>query len=144
MGASSGYLSWYSVTVGDLFPFLAPFMYDFENFLMAFLKAVESAMKELTDIIATLIQKIKALEQALDTILSILNILDIKIVVSVLSASSPNGSSNTLVQHLISSINKPSYSPYGLYSGIVLVAGGPGEGSVAAVEAIRFLLGIRD
>lgn len=137
-----GYLSWYSVTVGDLFPFLTPFLFDFEDFLAALLKALESALKEIADIIETLLQKIRALKQMLETILALLDLLQINISVSVLSMSTTNGSAETLVQALISSENKPGDSPFGLHSGMVLTAGGPGQGFIAALEAIKFILTI--
>jgi len=142
VSSQTGYLSWYSVTVGDLFPPLTPFLFDFEDFLSSLLKAVESALKEIADIIETLLQKIRALKQMLETILALLDLLEISISVSVLSMSTTNGSAETLVQALITSDSKPGDSPYGLHSGMVLTAGGPGQGFIAALEAIKFILTI--
>jgi len=135
-----GYLSWYSVTVGDLFPFLTPFLFDFEDFLTSLLKALESALKEIADVIETLLQKIRTLKQMLETILALIDLLQINISVSVLSTHAVNGSAETLVQSIISSENKPGDSPFGLHSGMVLTAGGPGQGFVAALKAIKFIL----
>lgn len=142
VSSSTGYLSWYSVTIGDMFPSLTPFLFDFEDFLSSLLKAVESALKELEDIVETLLQKIRALEQILETISALLDLLNIHVEVSVLSMRTGNGSAETLVENLISSMDKPGGSPYGLHSGMVLTAGGPGEGFIAAIEAIKFILTI--
>lgn len=142
--ANTGYLAWYSVTVGDLFPDLTPFMFDFEQFLLSLLKAVNSALQEITEIIETLLAQIRALEQILQTILQIIDILSVQASVSVLvSGPTTNGSASTLVQELINSQNKPGDSPFGLHSGIVMTFGGPGEGSVAALSALKFILGLQ-
>lgn len=138
-----GYLGWYSVTVGDLFPDVTPFMFDFEQFLLSFLKAVNSALEEIADIIETLLSEIRALEQILTTILQIIDILNVNISVSVLTVGpTTNGSAGSLVQDLINSQNKPATSPFGLHSGIVMTFGGPGEGSIAAFNTMKFLLGL--
>jgi hypothetical protein len=143
IGFQSGYLSWYSITVGDLFPALLPFIFDFEQWLKDLLNAINSALKEIEDIIETLLQKIRALKQFLETILAILDILEINISLSVLPVGpTTNGSAESLAQSLIDSINKPGDSPFGLHSGLVFTFGGPGEGFVAALKAIKFILTI--
>lgn len=142
VSAQTGYLSWYSVTVGDLFPALTPFIFDFEQFLLALLKAINSALEELKDIIETLLQKVRALKQIIETILALLELLNVNVAVSVLSTSTTNGSADSLVQDLIQSQNKPGSSPYGLHSGMVLTAGGPGEGFIAAIKTIKYILTI--
>lgn len=136
----TSYLAWYSVTVGDLFPALIPFLFDFEQFLKALLKALNDAIKEIEDIIETLLQKIRALIQILRTLDEILSLLEINVTVSVLGFSSTNGSAETLVQELIQSEDKPGDSPFGLHSGMVMTFGGPGEGFIAAFEALKFIL----
>ncbi|HEY8098332.1 MAG TPA: hypothetical protein VIE65_19905 [Methylobacter sp.] len=136
------HLAWYSVTVGDLFPALTPFMFDFEQFLLSLLKAVESALKEITDIIQTLLDKIQALRQMLESILAILDLLDVAVSVSVLATGRTNGSAESLAQDLIDSTNKPGNSPFGLHSGMVMTFGGPGQGFIAALDAIKFILTI--
>lgn len=142
--ANTGYLAWYSVTVGDLFPDLTPFMFDFEQFLLSLVKALNSALQEITEIIETLLAQIRALEQILQTILQIIDILSVQVSVSVLmTGPTTNGSAATLVQDLINSQNKPGDSPFGLHSGIVMTFGGPGEGSVAALNALKFILGLQ-
>ncbi len=142
VSSQTSYLSWYSVTVGDLFPALTPFLFDFEQFLLALLKALESALQEIRDIIETLLQKIRALIQILKTLDEILALLDISVTVSVLATSSTNGSAESLVQELIQSQDKPGQSPFGLHSGMVMTFGGPGEGFIAALEALKFILTI--
>ena len=140
VNAQSGYLSWYSVTVGDLFPVLTPFLDDILQWLEALLKAVNSALQELVDIIEALLQKIRALKQLLETILAILDLLDITVSVSVLTAASSNGSAATLAQEILASENKPGDSPFGLHSGMVMTFGGPGQGFVTALEVLGFIL----
>jgi hypothetical protein len=137
-----GYLSWYSVTVGDLFPSFVPYIFDFENWIKGLLKAVEGALKELKDVIQAILQRIRILEQAIKTILAIIDLLNISVRVSVLTTSSTNGSAASLVQELQSSTDKPAASPFGLHSGMVLTAGGPGQGFVAAINAIKFIVGL--
>lgn len=142
--SNTGYLSWYSVSIGDMFPDVTPLMFDFEQFLLSLLKAVNSALQEITDIVQTLLAQIRALEQILATILQIIDILSIKVNVSLLvSGPSTNGSSSTLVQDLINSTNKPGDSPNGLGSGLIMTFGGPGESSIAAFNAIKFILGLQ-
>jgi hypothetical protein len=142
VSSQSAHLAWYSVTVGDLFPALTPFMFDFEQFLLSLLKAVESALKEIQDIIETLLAKVQALKQMLETILGIIDLLDVSVSVSILASGRTNGSAASLAQDLIDSTNKPGNSPFGLHSGMVMTFGGPGEGFVAALEAIKFILTI--
>lgn len=138
VGASTSYLAWQSLTVGDLFPELTPFLFDFQQFLLALLKAVESFLKAITDIIQTLIQRIVALKQIVQSILDLIELLSISISASVLSYSG-FGSPDDLVLALVESEDKPEDSPYGLHSGIVMCAGGPGPGFIAAIEAILFI-----
>lgn len=140
MSGQTSYLSWYSVTLGDLFPAFIPFIFDFEQFLLALMKAVDSVLKEIEDIIGTLLQKIRALEQILRTMIQIIDLLSISVRVSVFAASSTNGSAQSLAQSMMESEEKPVDSPYGLHSGIVLTFGGPGQGSIAAFEALKFIL----
>lgn len=142
VSTQTSYLSWYSLTVGDLFPALIPFMFDFEQFLKSLLKAFESALQEIADIVETLLQKVKALAQILQTLDEILRILNVNVTVSVLVSGATNGSADSLVQDLINSEDKPGSSPFGLHSGIVMAFGGPGEGSVAALGALKFILGL--
>jgi hypothetical protein len=142
VSTQTSYLSWYSLTVGDLFPALIPFVFDFEQFLKSLLKAFASALQEILDVVETLAQKIEALAQVLRTLDEIIRILDVSLTVSVLSLSSSNGSADSLVQDLQASEDKPGSSPFGLHSGMVMTFGGPGAGSVAALDAIGFILGI--
>lgn len=142
ISAQTGYLSWYSVTVGDLFPALTPFLFDFEQFLKDLLNAINSALQELVDIIETLLAKIRALKQIVETLLALLELLKINVTVSVLAYTSTNGSAEDLAQQLLQSESKPGSSPFGLHSGIVLTAGGPGQGFIAALETIKFILGM--
>ncbi len=142
VSTQTSYLSWYSLTVGDLFPALIPFMFDFEQFLKSLLKAFESALQEIADIVETLLQKVRALAQILQTLDEILRILNVNVTVSVLVSGATNGSADSLVQDLINSEDKPGSSPFGLHSGIVMAFGGPGEGSVAALGALKFILGL--
>ena len=142
LSGQSKYLSWYSVTIGDMFPAFIPFIFDFEQFILALLKAVQGALAELEDIIQTLLTKIQQLESILETILNLLNLLNIKISVSILGTVNSNGSAASLAQALLASENKPGSKPFGLHSGMVLTAGGPGEGAIAALKAIAFILHI--
>lgn len=142
VSTQTSYLSWYSLTVGDLFPALVPFVFDFEQFLKSLLKAFESALQEIADIVETLLQKIRALAQIIQTLDDILRILNVSVTVSVLAVSSSNGSADSLVQDLQSSEGKPGSSPFGYHSGMVMTFGGPGQGSVAALGALKFILGL--
>jgi hypothetical protein len=141
-GLSGGttYLAWYSVTIGDLFPAFVPFIFDFQQWLTALLKALETAVQAIEDIILTLISKIQQLEQIIQSILALIDLLNVDLRVSVLAVSSTNGSADSLVTALMQSENKPAESPYGLHSGLVCTFGGPGEGAVAAFRAIKFIL----
>lgn len=135
-----GYLVWYSVTVGDLFPPLTAFLFDFEQFIKDLLKAIESAVKELTDIIENLIDLIRMLQEILRILISIIDLLNITLRVSVLTTVSTNGSATSLANTILTSDDKPGTSPFGLHSGIVLTAGGPGEGFIQALKAILFIV----
>jgi hypothetical protein len=135
-----GYMSWYSVTVGDLFPALVPFLEDFLQWIQALLNAINSALQEIVDIIETLLQKVRALVQLVEMILAILDLLNITVKVSVLATTSSNGSADSLVQELIASEDKPGDSPYGLHSGMVMTFGGPGQGFIKALEVLGFIL----
>jgi hypothetical protein len=151
VGVSTSYLAWQSVTVGDLFPALTPFLFDFEQFLLAMLQAVNSALQNIADLIQTILQKVRALKQILETVLNILDILSIEFTASVLTYSG-SGSVSTLVQALSESEDKPGglaggtpagatplNIPSGFHSGLVFTAGGPGPAFVAALEAIKFI-----
>lgn len=142
VSTQTSYLSWYSLTIGDLFPALNPLLFDFEQFMLALLKAVESALKEIADIVETLIQKVKALAQIIQTLDEILALLNVNVTVSVLATASTNGSADSLVQDLVASEQKPGSSPFGLHSGMVLTFGGPGEGALAAFNALKFILSL--
>lgn len=138
---SGGYLQWYSMTIGDLFPAFIPFLFDFEQFILLLLKALNSAIKEITDIIETLLQRVRDLEQLVRAIISLIELLSIKIKVSVLYSVTENGVTG-LVEQIVSSENKPydPSRPYGLHSGLVMTAGGPGKGFTKAIEALAFIL----
>jgi hypothetical protein len=140
---NTGYLAWYSVTVGDLFPDVVPFVFDLQQFLLSLVKALQSALQEIEEIIETLLAQIRALEQVIETIIQIINILDVDVSVSILlSGPTTNGSAGSLVQDLINSTNKPGDSPFGLHSGMVFTFGGPGASAVAPFSALKFLLGV--
>lgn len=140
VGGTASYLSWYSVTVGDLFPEFIPFIYDIEQFILALLKALETALQAIEDIILTLIRKIQALEQIVESILALIDLLSVNVRVGIFATSSTNGSADSLAQALLESEDKPASSPYGLHSGLVMTFGGPGEGSIAAFKALQFIL----
>lgn len=142
LGGEFGYLSWYGFTIGDIFPYLEPFIFDFEQFLKSLLKALNSAIQELIDIIETILQKIRVLEQIIEIILQIIDLLNISIRVSVMTYTSSNSSASDLANQILTSENKPSDSPFGLHSGIVLTAGGPGQGFIKALEALFFILSL--
>lgn len=67
--------------------------------------------------------------------------MSVKASVSMLTYSGTNTSASDMCNALQSSENKPSDDGFGLYSGLVVTAGGPGAGAVQAVKAIGFLLG---
>lgn len=136
----SSYLAWFTVTVGDLFPALLPFLDGFEQFLLGLLKALNSALQEIADIIKTIITKIQALASIIESIIALIDLLSIEISVGVLFVPPKNGNTDTLVEELLESENKPGDSPFGLHSGIVFTFGGPGEGAVAAINALSFVL----
>lgn len=138
---ATSYMSWYSVTVGDVFPALTPFTFDFEQFLLSLMKAMDSILKEIEAVIQTIIDKIAQLEQILETIISLIDALDVGVSVSVLAFAGTNTSVAGLADALLQSENKPGDKPYGLHSGLVMTAGGPGAGSVQAVKALGYVLG---
>jgi hypothetical protein len=138
--AGVGYLSWYSVTLGDMFPAFIPFIYDLEQFLLALMKALQSIIAEIEAIIQTIIQKIQQIEDLLNTILQLLELLDITLNLSILGYSNVNGSADDLAQALIASGSKPGTSPFGLHSGLVMTFGGPGQGFIAAFQALAFIM----
>jgi hypothetical protein len=140
LSGSTTYLGWYSVTIGDLFPAFVPFVFDFEQWLLALLNALKTAVEVIEQIIETIITKIQQLEQIIKSILAIIDLLSINVRVGVLTYSSTNGSAASLAQALLDSGSKPSSSPYGLHSGLVCTFGGPGQGAVAAFKAIKFIL----
>ena len=138
--ASVSYLSWYSITLGDFLSPLLAFLYDFEQFLLALLKALMALITEIEAIVNTIIQKIKQLEDILITLLQLIDLLNITINVSVLGYSSTSGSVDDLAQALVQSGNQPGNSPFGLHSGMVLTFGGPGQGFIAAFQALAFIM----
>jgi len=140
LSGGGSYLSWYSVTVADLFPAFIPFIFDFEQFLKSLLKALQSVTKEIESVIQTVIQKIQQLEAILRTIVQILDFLKISVKLSVLGISSSNGSADSLASALLDSTQKPFDSPSGLHSGLVMTFGGPGAGFTAAFKALAFVL----
>jgi len=123
---SSSYLSWYSVTLGDLIPAFIPFIFSFEQFILALLQAVQSALAEIEAIIQTILTKIEQLEAILRSILALIDLLDIRVSLSILTVDSNNGSAQFLAESIMNSEDKPSGNPYGYYSGLVITAGGPG------------------
>lgn len=141
VGPVTSYLAWQALTVGDLFPTLTFFLFDFEQFLLALLNAVNSILQAIKDIIETLLQKIRALKQIVETILEIIKLLSIEISLSVFFTSG-FGDASTLATELMASENKPGDSPFGLHSGIVMTAGGPGPGFVAALEVLLFIFSL--
>ena len=136
---SASYLQWYSVTVGDLFPTIVPYLYDFEQWILALLKALNSALQEISDIIETLLQRVRDLEQLLRAMIALIEMLNIELSVSMLSVSG-NGGVESLVDGLLGSSDKPGDQPYGLHSGYVFAAGGPGPGFTKALEALKFII----
>ena len=85
-------------------------------------------------------RKIKQLEDILITLLQLIDLLNITINVSVLGYSSTSGSVDDLAQALVQSGNQPGNSPFGLHSGMVLTFGGPGQGFIAAFQALAFIM----
>jgi len=140
LSGETSYLAWYSVTVGDLFPAFIPFIYDIEQFILALLKALQTALQAIEDIILTIIRKIQALEQIVESIISLIDLLNINVRVSVFATVSTNGSADSLAQALQDPEDKPATSPFGLHSGLVMTFGGPGEGFIAAFKALAFIL----
>ena len=139
-GGAGGYLSWYSITIGDFFPALIPMLRDFEQWLLALLKAIESAIKEITDIIENIIKKIRVLMRFVEMLIELTKILNIRLVASLLTVGPIQGSVDTLVQQLQTSEDKPGDSPYGLHSGLVMTFGVPGQGLIAAFDTLIYLL----
>jgi len=137
--SSPKYLQWYSLTLGDMFPSLIPFINDLLRFIEDLLKALDSVLKEIIAIIETLISKIQQLESIIVSIIQLIDLLNINVSVSILFSS--GDSASQLASSLLSSDNKPGSSPFGLHSGIVLCGGGPGPGFVAAFKALGFILG---
>jgi hypothetical protein len=137
----TSYLHWFSVTLGDLIPPLIPFLNRIEQFILALLKALQDAILALLEIIQTLINKVIQLEQIVQAIIDILSILQINISISILLSTSANGSADQLASDLQSSDNKPGTSPFGLHSGLVLTAGGPGPAFITAIGALGFIFG---
>jgi len=135
---NTSYLHWYSVTLGDLLPDLRKLLNWLEQFILALLKAIQDAVKEITEIIQTLIQKVVQLEQLVQTILDILAILSIDLTVSVFVDVNSAGSADQLASDLQASTDKPGDSPFGLHSGLVITAGGPGTG---IIDALSFIFG---
>jgi hypothetical protein len=133
------YLSWYSMTVGDLFPSLMAFLNNLQQFILALLKALQTAMAEIAEIIQTLLSKITALEQIVQQIINIINMLQIDITLGVFVTSTGSGGAPQLAADLQSSTNQPSSEPFSLYSGIVITAGGPGVG---IIDGLKFLMGM--
>lgn len=140
-GQSASYLSWYTVTLSDLFPSFIPFIFDFDQFLKSLLKAVDSTVKEIESVIQQVLQKIRQLEAIIQAIDDLLDLLNITVRLSILGVSSTSGSAESLASAMIASTAKPQGPPFGLHSGLVMTFGGPGLGSIAAFNAITFILG---
>jgi hypothetical protein len=142
LGVVTGYLHWYSVTLGDLFPAFISFIYDLEQFISAVLKAYKNILEDIIKTVENVINKIKQLEKAVRAIIALIDLLSVSLRVSVLGYASASGSADGLADALVSSTNKPSSNPYGLHSGLVLTVGGPGEGIIDTVKALGYVLGI--
>lgn len=137
-----GHLVWHTVTIGDLFPATVPFLFDIEQYIIAALQSYENAAKNIEDILSTLQARIQSLEAALRSIEALKQLIDVSLKSSVLFYSSSNGSTDSLVQALKQSEDKPFNSELGFHSGIVFVAGGPGEGAIAPLKALGTFFGL--
>ena len=137
--SSPDYLQWYSLTIGDIFPALTPFLNDFLRFIEDLLKALDSVIKDIIAIIENIISKIQQLENFIVAIIDLIDLLNIEVSVSILFTT--GDSSAGLASAIMTSDNKPGSSPFGLHSGIVLCAGGPGPAFLGAFKALGFILG---
>lgn len=137
-----GHLVWHTVTIGDLFPATVPFLFDIEQYIIAALQSYENAAKNIESILSTLQARIQSLESALRSIEALKQLIDVSLKSSVLFYASNNGSTDSLVQALKQSEDKPFNSELGFHSGIVFVAGGPGEGAVAPLKALGTFFGL--
>lgn len=138
--SSPGYLQWYSLTIGDMFPALTPFLSNTFRFVQDLLKAMDSILKEINDIIENIISKIQQLESILVSITQLIDLFSINVQISVLFST--GNSAASLANSLMTSENKPPSSPYGLHSGIVMCSGGPfGERSLEPFKSLGFILG---
>lgn len=140
--ANAGYLRWYSLTLGDLFPAFIPLVFNLEEFIGAILKSLKSVLQEVNLLIENILTKIRQLEEIINAISAVINLLSVNLTVSVFGLASYDGSTASLASGLTNSENKPVSSPYGLHSGIVVTAGGLGAGPVNIFAALGFILGI--
>jgi hypothetical protein len=140
--ANAGYLRWYSLTLGDLFPAFIPLVFNLEEFIGAILKSLKSVLQEVNLLIENILTKIRQLEEIINAISAVINLLSVNLTVSVFGFASYDGSTASLASGLTSSENKPVSTPYGLHSGIVVTAGGLGAGPIKIFEALGFILGI--
>jgi hypothetical protein len=137
------WLSWSTISVGSLFPDISFFLRDFEQFVFNLVKALDDIGKKIDEIKQSLVYRIKQLETVVQTIVAIVNLLDISLTASLLFVDTNDGLDG-LVSGLSSSEDKPSklpgYSSNSLYLGFVATAGGPGPESVtSSVNAVKAL-----
>jgi len=137
---NSGYLQWRSITVGDLFNTIVPFVMDLINYLDSLMHALKSILSKIIRLLENLKQKINDLKYIIEAIEAIIKMLVLDINVSLLTYSG-DATNQDLVDIMRNSDNKPSLnSNNNCHSGIVFLAGGPGSGAVRAVETLAFLL----
>ncbi len=133
---------WYSVSVGDMFPAMVPFMFDFEQYVGGFSKSTKSSMAYIEDSVNNIKRQIQSLESILESINQLIDLFNIEVSVSAFVHISTNSSIEEVVKAIQSATNKPQTGPNSLHSGLVLTCGGPGEGSIAAFEALKTILGL--
>lgn len=137
--SSPRYLQWYSLSAGDMFPAVTPFLSTTFRLVQDLLKAMDSILKEINDIIENLISKIQQLETIIVYIAQLIDLFNVNVRVSVLFST--GSSASDLADRLMKSENKPGSSPFGLHSGIVMCSGGPGQGFLTAFQSLGFILG---
>jgi hypothetical protein len=140
-------LEWKSVSIGDLFYNIMPFVADITQYLESLFSALKSVLGKLVRILENIQQKIRDIEQILEAIIGILEMLKIDITIGALTYSG-SGTNDTLIDVIRNSENKPTMRLDTTYndimgqyhSGMVFVAGGPGKGATKALEVLAFLL----
>jgi len=150
ISVNSSYLSWYKVSLSDLFvPSLARSLSSIEQYVANLVQAADDLVEYIEKNIAEILMFIKRLEKVIQEIDNLITALSVVVEASVLTYASDTLNVSEIIQALQSSTNKPgttdpdradpadaeSQLNFGLYSALVVVGAIPSITEDNAVKA---------